>query len=261
MMFFPKEHGAWAVLGIPLLVGTAMGGGFSPDFAFLALSSFSFFIASAAFPMLRGVRDPHRVAVARLWGSAFVLAGFLVSLPLLIKGFWWLIGFGLVAGGMDLVHLRMTRRAPKTVGSDLVAVAGLTLGAPAAFGVSTGEVNATAGFLWLMCFLFFGSSVFYVHMKMRVAGIKSDGVPLRRRMAIGVLNLAYHVLVIGIVIALSVFRLTPEFAALAFLPMTVHAVIGTIRLSARVQFKKLGFLLLAQSILFLFLLIAVKEIV
>ncbi|GEM_PF-6814136 len=43
---------------------------------------------------------------------------------------------------------------------------------------------------------------------------------------------------------------------LAFVPMVIHAVVGTVRLTRRVQFGRLGLLLLAHALLFAALLIA-----
>ena len=43
---------------------------------------------------------------------------------------------------------------------------------------------------------------------------------------------------------------TPVLALAAYLPMSIHAVVGTIRLTGAVQFKRLGFMLLAHSAAF-----------
>jgi hypothetical protein len=64
------------------------------------------------------------------------------------------------------------------------------------------------------------------------------------------MSLMYHIAVISIIVALAALHFTSPVALLAFLPMLIHGVYGTLKLSGKVHFKKLGVLLLAQSILF-----------
>jgi hypothetical protein len=64
------------------------------------------------------------------------------------------------------------------------------------------------------------------------------------------MNLLYHIAVISIIGALAALQFTSLVALVAFFPMLIHGVYGTLKLSGKVRFKKLGFLLLGQSILF-----------
>ena len=70
------------------------------------------------------------------------------------------------------------------------------------------------------------------------------------KISLGKLTLLYHLLVLILVGLLAAIHLTPGFAILAFVPIAAHAVYGTLNLSGKVRFKNLGFLLLAQSLLF-----------
>ena len=131
-----------------------------------------------------------------------------------------------------------------------MAVAGLTLSSPSAYYITTGLFDANTAVLWVLNFLFFGCSVFYVHMKIKVSALKKDRLPMREKLSLGRLNIIYHLFVVSVVIMLSLYHFTPLTATLAFLPMFIHAIYGTITLTGKIKFKRLGFLLLAQSILF-----------
>ena len=72
----------------------------------------------------------------------------------------------------------------------------------------------------------------------------------REKLSLGKVTLFYYAAVVGGVAVLAVAHIVTALALVAFIPMVVHGVYGTLRLSARVHFKKLGFLLLGQSILF-----------
>jgi len=67
--------------------------------------------------------------------------------------------------------------------------------------------------------------------------------------------LLYHLLALSFVIFLVAVHYTPRIAIIAFAPMTMHAIYGTVSLSGQVRFKRLGFILVGQSVLFAVLLI------
>jgi len=138
----------------------------------------------------------------------------------------------------------------KMIATDLIAVAGLTLSGPSMYYVLTGTLDRTALSMYVLNFLFFGCSVFYVHMKIQASAAKKPGMAWREKLSLGKENLRYHAAVAAVVAILAYVQFIPIFAAVAFIPMVVHGVYGTIKLSSRVHFKKLGFLLLGQSVVF-----------
>jgi NAD/NADP transhydrogenase beta subunit len=168
----------------------------------------------------------------------------------LFQDFWLLLPIAGFAAALFLVSLSLTRHKPKSITSDLAAVVGLTMTAPAAMYVLTGRLQTDTLLVWLLNVLFFGSSVFYVHMKIRATGLKKEMLTWRERLLIGHLNILYHLAVLIILTTLVQANHTPALAFVAFVPVSLHAFIGTMRLSSRVGFKKLGFLLLGQSLVF-----------
>ncbi|MDP2886439.1 MAG: YwiC-like family protein [Ignavibacteria bacterium] len=251
----PKEHGSWAVLLVPLVVGANVSGIASPSFVFLSFSVIATFLAYLPIEMVLRSKlgissgsEEHQAA--RFWSIAYLSAGLLFVLPLLLEGYWALAAIGVLAAISFLVRFFLGIGRTRNVGSDLVAVAGLTLTAPSAYYVLTKTLDGHAITLWLLNFLFFGSGVVYVHMKMKAKAMGKIRLGWLERISIGKLNLIYHVVVVAAVLVLASLHLTQTAAILAFVPMIIHAVLGTVRLSQNVRFKTLGFLLLAQSIVF-----------
>jgi len=250
-----KEHGSWAVLLIPMAVAAGTVGAFNVNALILVFASLGVFMSYVpVHSILREVlkRSPHweQIRPAVIWGSLYSGIGALAAAPLFLQGYWFLLALGAVGSGFFFVNFVLTRQLQKSILTDLIGVAGLTLGAPAMYYVLTRWLDETAFVLYLLSFLFFGSSVCYVHMKIEITKTKKSDWTFSEKLTAGRLNLAYHIIVIAIVVALSFYRLTPAMAVLAFTPMTIHAIWGTYRLSSRVSFSRLGFALLAQSIVF-----------
>jgi hypothetical protein len=254
----PKEHGAWAVLLVPVAVAASAAGTFPPDLILLTLSMLAVFMSHIPAQNLLGNMpgQPHnreKMRQSRFWAAIYLVAGAVFVAPLLAKGLWLLMAFGVLGAVGFFGNLFLTRRSHKTVGSDLVAVASLTLSAPAAYYVASGSTGRVAVLLWVLNTLFFGCSVLYVHMKIRVAGLQKPELRCVEKLSLGKLNVLYHVAVLSVVGIMALEHYTAQFAFLAFVPMSIHAVYGTLKLSGRVRFRNIGLLLLGQSVLFAFL--------
>lgn len=250
-----KEHGAWAVLFVPMIAGAAYANSFSWNVLWLALSVLGVFLSYVPAQILlrnaAGIMPgKEKLEAAKFWLSIYCSFGALFILPLFYQRLWLLAVIGIIGAASFAGNFILTRKIQKSIASDLTAVAGLTLSAPSTYYVITGTLDAKALVLWLLNVLFFGCSVFYVHLKIRVSAMRKNSWHLWEKLSVGKLNIFYHVLVVAFVIVLVLYHLTPATVIIAFLPMVIHAIIGTIKLSNRVKFKNLGFMLLAHSVLF-----------
>jgi hypothetical protein len=249
----PKEHGAWAVLYVPMLVGAAIAGELTWNVLLLALSALGVFLSYVPIhAILRHLfvapLPQERLREALVWSGVYLGFGVVFVVPLLLQGYTLLLIA--IPGAVALVgNFLLTRTVGKTILGDAVAVLGLSLSAVCSWYVVTGQITSEALVVWLLNLLFFLCSVFYVHMKIRASSVKQDIGPADR-LSLGALNIAYHIVVIAVVTALAFYRFTKLYVLVAFLPMVVHALYGTFRLSRRVKFQRLGLLLLGQSILF-----------
>jgi hypothetical protein len=196
---------------------------------------------------------------ATFWSLAFGLTAAGCGVALFFSGYTYLLPLGLGAVSSFVLNFLLTRYFQKSVLSDLMAVAGLTLGAPGMYYIAVGHFGIAAFSLWVLTFLFFGSSVFYVHMKMKAAGAKKADWSAGERMSIGRLNLLYHLFVLTTLVVMALLHLTPLLIILAFVPITLHAFVGTFRLSGVTRYKTLGFLLLGQSLVFCLLLVLIER--
>lgn len=249
----PKEHGAWAVLFIPMSIAALVAHRASFPLLLLALSALALFMSYVpVHTLLRhlfiAVQPEARLSRARLWAVVYLALGTILIIPLLLKGYVLLLVFG-VAGMIGFFgNFALAIRHPKTIPGDLLAVFGLSMSAPSAYYVVTGKFDATGFSVWLLNFLFFASSVFYVHVKIKAVMTRKSRLGFDDKISLGKLTLVYHCCVLLIVGALIAIHYAPLLAILAFVPITTHAVYGTANLSAKVRFKNLGFLLLAHSL-------------
>ena len=249
-----KEHGSWAVLLVPILVSAGVAGKWNAALLLLVLSSLSFFLAYVPAQLLLrqiigGGQMKGKEVRARFWTAGYSCAGALFALPLLTR---WplLLAVGALGILSFLANFFLVRRFSKSIGTDFIAVAGLTLTGPASYYVLTGLIDRTTIVLYVLNILFFGCSVFYVHMKIRAASMKSTLLPFADRLFFGRLKLLYYLTIAVILGILAAMQWMTFVVLAAFTPMIIHGVYGTITLSGKVRFKNLGFLLLAQSIVF-----------
>ncbi|MBI3877577.1 MAG: hypothetical protein HY300_16730, partial [Verrucomicrobia bacterium] len=165
------------------------------------------------------------------WTFILLAASTVCTLPLLVVWkLWWLAAFG--AGAAPLAF----RKTERSVPMQLLAVAGLTLTAPAAWYVATGQLDAH---LWLLNVLYFAGGVFYVKMHV-AAAIQRGGSKLR----LGAPTLMYYT-------ALAVAAAWWWPVGLAFAPVIVRAFVGVARLSPVLRIKRLGWTEVAYSLVFL----------
>lgn len=250
-----REHGSWAVLAVPLAVGTATSDPLRWEHATLAVAALAAFLSHVPIRVvveqIAGRRQDASLLRGALWWGPFLVGVALVLTAVLVLGGATFLLPCVVLGGASLsVHSALQRKAGKSVLGDLCAVAGLSLGAPASFALGSGVMTDAAFFLWVEMFLFFGCTVVYVYMKIRATAQRVHTLSIRHRIRFGWVTLAYHIAVMAIVAVVVSVQRTPALALAAYLPMSVHAVVGTIRLTGAVRFKRLGFLLLAHSAAF-----------
>jgi YwiC-like protein len=250
-----KEHGSWAVLFVPMIVNAYVAGRWSNDFILVILAALAAFLAYVpAQVLLRHYVDVpqqvERFRQAKFWGMVYAGVTIVAGVALLIKGYVVLLVIGAAGGISFLTNFFFVMYYSKRIATDLIAVAGLTLGGPSVYYVLMGILDRTEFFLYLLNLLFFCCSVFYVHMKIQFSAAKKSGMAWRESVRFGKLNLLCLASVASCVGILAALHCIPIVAFTAFVPMIVHGIYGTVNLSHRVQFKKLGFILLGHSMMF-----------
>jgi hypothetical protein len=212
----PREHGAWGILLIPFATAVGVSGVFDLKVALLLAGVLCFYVARTSF-----LKQNPRWTVLLLAGSVAC------TLPLLLVWkLWWLAAFGAAAAPLAF------RKTERSVAMQLLAVAGLTLTAPAAWYAATGKLDYR---LWLLNVLFFAGGVFYVKMHIAAAmARRPDG-----RMPV----MIYYGALAGI-------GALWWPVGLAYAPAIVRAFVGVARLSPVLKIKRLGWTEVAYSIVF-----------
>ncbi|MBI4305336.1 MAG: YwiC-like family protein, partial [Chloroflexi bacterium] len=231
----PREHGAWAMLLVPFVIGTAVGPGFGWQSLLFLISMLAFFAARYPLTLLvkrtRANGRAERRGELLAWMLAYGGVGLVAGAPLVFYyGRILLVPLAIVFALLVLVQLYLgTRRLDRTAQGELFAIAGLSLAAPAAYYAGGLPLDANAAWLWLLSFLYSASSVFYVKMKVRHRATATISWPLRRRLEIGRGSAIYQALLVTVVVCLAILGYLPALAPLAFLPLTAKVMDGILR--------------------------------
>jgi hypothetical protein len=226
----PKEHGSWAMLIVPVLVGLTLAPAWHWRVLGLLVAAFSFFLMRYPLATLVKTRKrtytdkPYLWRWTAIYGSIAVLSG---SWLILAYGLWWLLVVGVVGGLLIGLHLWfVARRQEMSATGELAAIFGLALGAPMAYYVAGGQLDDTAALLWLMNALYFGGTVFYIKLKVRHQPRMAVPAHPGRRFLEAKSCLGYQTMALTIIILLATLRLAPLLAPLALIPATLKAVFG-----------------------------------
>jgi hypothetical protein len=235
----PREHGAWGILLIPFATAVGIAGTWNLPVALLLVSVMCFYVARTSF-----LKQDTTWTLVLLAGSAVCLA------PLLgVWRLWWLAALGAAAAPLAF------RKTGRGVAAQLIAVAGLTLTAPAAWYVATGNLDRHAWLLWGLNFLYFAGGVFYVKMHVAAAIRRKRFETAAEKIRWGATNLVFYGGLALCVVGLALAHLIPWLATLAFAPVVVRAAIGVRRLSSTLRIQRLGWTEVAHSVMFAVLLV------
>jgi len=236
----PREHGAWGILLIPFATAVGVSGVLDVRMALLLASVLCFYVARTSF-----LKQHAKWTFLLLTGSALCTA------PLLIEWrLWWLAAFGMVAAALAF------RRTERSLAMQLIAVAGLTSTAPAAWYAATGSLDRRAWLLWGLNFLYFAGGVFYVKMHVAAAIRRKPLDHGSDRFALGAATLTYYAGMSGVLVAFAAAHWIPWAALLAYAPVVIRAIAGVCRLSATLRIKRLGWNEVAYSLVYAMVLIA-----
>jgi hypothetical protein len=235
----PREHGAWGMLLIPFIMATGISGVFGLKMLMLLASVLGLYVARASF-LKRNTG----------WTVILVATSAACGAPLLLFWqLWWLLPFG---GAAALLAFRWPDRG---LVSELVAVVGLTMTAPVAWYVATGVLDALAFLLWVLNALYFDGTVFHVKMNITAAARRKPFEGLWFRLRFGWSNLLAHGVMAVLLIAGAAAEYIPWLVALAYAPSLARSVVGVARLSPTLRIKRLGWLEVAHSVVFLTMMI------
>ncbi|WP_216831320.1 YwiC-like family protein [Alkalihalobacterium elongatum] len=168
-LFIPREHGAWAMLIIPYLLGSLFSNTNWTHFIFF-IGILSFYFATG--PILSYIRKPklgNSVVPALL---LYFLIGCIFIIPVLLEYPFLLLLF-LMISPCFLINLWFAKQKKERLFiNDVIAIIGFSFLVLVAFYIGNGEIPTQAFFLMLINVFFFIGSVFHVKTFIRERGNK-----------------------------------------------------------------------------------------
>ena len=250
MLKLPREHGAWAMLYVPLVTGLLVAGSYPLRVLLFVLSATFLFVArESSVSWWRAYRRGERRTETLKRLIIYLSLGGLSIAPLvLVDRLYLLAPLGLAALLLLAVNAEQAaKREDRTLFGEILAIAGLTMSAPAAHYVALGEWQPAALWLWLLSALYFVSSVFYVRLRVNLINPRrqAERKIAWRRCA------SYHAFLL-----LSLFLLTAGdglsvFALGAFAPAITRASWSLIKPGGQLDLRRLGMLEIIYSVVFL----------
>jgi hypothetical protein len=227
-MLWPREHGAWGILLVPLatgaVVGEMRGGAVGPVLLYLGAALALFCLRTPVEALLGASAVRAQKGAERQWvvlGAAVYCAIAAATLTMLFRhgnnrgllllGAAAAASFGVQAG------LRKLGRSTRT-SSQVLGAIGLTSTAAGAYYVTTGHLDARALALWGANWLFAANQILFVQLRLHAAKVEGIG----HRFAAG----WYALLGLGVTIVLlfAAFEAgaMPRRAVLAYHPMILR---------------------------------------
>jgi 4-hydroxybenzoate polyprenyltransferase len=246
----PKEHGAWAMLYVPFVLGAAVAGRISWPLLLLLIATSALFISRESLLVWWRARTRGKESkdAARLLAVYLALAA-VCGLPLIF--FYHLVWLALLgAAGLALLLFNGKQAAQleeRSIASEVLAICGLTLTAPAAYYAASGRWDETALWLWALSALYFASSVFYI--KLRIYSLNPRKQEDRRRVRRSCAF--YHSFLLVALIVLWLLGNLHLFALVAFAPVLTRTFWRLFKPATRVNLTRAGILEIVYSLVFL----------
>jgi hypothetical protein len=258
----PREHGAWGMLLIPLVVGGAIGllaGGRVVPVLLLTTAVLAlFWLRTPAESWLGTGAVRAQTAEERRRVRNFVLPLAAIALVTLIALFWRgknldLILLGLIASPAFAaqIYLQKLGRATR-MAAEVVGAMALTATAPAAYCVATGRLDANAWALWIINWLFAGDQIHFVWLRIR--GMRAAG--WNEKLRLGWSFLAGQVLLVAALAVAYRLHWLRGWVVLAFAPVLFRGCVWFAKKPEPIVIRRLGQAELFHAIVFGVFLIA-----
>lgn len=257
-LVWPREHGAWGMLFIPLLTGlftgVFAGGQWFPG-VLLAVAAFFLFCLRTPVESLLGTQPLKATSSERSYVRRYVVAFSAASLaPLVLlfaTGHHLLLAFGAAAALLFGLQALARKRRSLRSASQVIGAAGLALTAPAAYYVVSGAYGLSALLLWIANVLFATNQIQYVHLRI-------EGAKLSRfhdKFEHGRSFLASQLASLTVLAILVLARIAPAMLLLAFIPAIARGTWWFFSGAEPLRVKRLGLSELAQAAVFGLLLV------
>lgn len=256
LLIWPREHGAWGILLVPLVTGAAKGFREGRGLVGLCL----FVLAALALFCLRTPAEallqttPWRVSSEREIGAVYISIALYLSvataalgLLLIWKGNYLLLPLGGVAFAFFMAQagIKKLGRETRLLGQ-LIGSAGLTSTAAGAYYVVCGRMDESALIYWGLNWLFAANQIQYVQLRIKSAQAKF----LREKFQRGEAFLTGQTVTILLLFVAWLRGDIHPWVSLAFVPIFYRGTAWFFKKPAPLLIHRLGLSELAHAIVF-----------
>jgi YwiC-like protein len=255
LLVFPREHGAWGMLLVPLATGAGVGwaAGAALPLVLLIVLSLCLFCLRTPLEAWLGI-SPLRPQTARetAWvqlssGAYALLAAAALAALLWTTRAFDLLLLGVAVGAIFLVQALLKKLGRETrTGAQVIGAAGLTATAAAGYAVTAGRFDALAVALWAANALFAANQVCFVQARLHAARAGS----LAEKTLRGRAFLSAQALTLIFLVLAWRFQALPVLALVAFAPILARGPAWFIRKPQPLVIRRLGWSELAHAVVF-----------
>ena len=225
----PKQHGAWAMLLIPFLLGIIEG---QAVLIHIPLFIGWFFLYLATYPILMTFKNNRKKELYVKWSFYYGTPATIALLVVLVANVK-MIYFGLIMIPFFLINAYFAKQKnERALINDVSAIIVFCLAGIASYYASTGTVDSIAISIFFLPFLFFAGSTFFVKTM-----IREKKNPLYKWISWG-----YHA---TLIVVLPIF-INPLFV-LAYIPSLIRSIV---LYGKGITMMKIGVLEIINSIFF-----------
>jgi hypothetical protein len=255
----PAEHGAWALWIGPLAVGIGVAGWNGVTTLFLILAQLFAFLARQPLVILvkavSGRRSRNDVTPALAWLSGYAGLAALFGVLLIAAGYSQLLWVVIPIAPMLVWQAWLIRnRAERQMTIELAGSGMLALAAPTAYYVATGSLDATAMWLWVLCWLQSAAAIVYVYLRLAQRRL-TEMLPMPERVRMGRRAIVYASANFAGSIVLAVLRIIPPLTPIAFAAILAQAIGGTLAPGVGAKPQRIGFAQVGATAVFAVLMI------
>ena len=251
----PQDHGSWAFLLSPLIVGLAAGHRWDAATFWLIIGALAAFFLRQPITIIVKIyahrRSRNELPAALFWSGLYALIGLIAAWQLARAGAGYLLWLAAPGIPVFLWHLWLvSRRAERRrMDVEIVASGVLALSAPAALWLAQGKITAAGWLLWLLLWFQAAASIVYVYLRLEQRGWKALP-PVNQRLRAGRRALLYATFNVLAVIILGLTGVVSPWLWLAYAVQWGETVWGVLHPAIHTKPTTLGYRQLFFSILF-----------
>jgi len=227
----PNQHGSWAMLVAPFVIGAGVAGGLNAGTAWLAIAALGLFLALQPMTVLvkirAGRKAPSSLKPARFWLLVYSVLALSGGLGLLAAGhgrvFWLALPALPVMGWYMWLVARREERGQAA--AEIAGAGVLALAAPAAYWVGGGAGSGLV--LWLLAWMQSAGGIVYVFVKLVYRRMKAAPA-WPERLRLSRMAISVHLLMLGVAGMLAIFGWIPWPAILAFVFLLAETLYGSL---------------------------------